>query len=93
MNIEICWQITDYSLVPRGCPCDYCAQKSAAYVSKSGSRFAVIIHNSALHRTVQNGSHQAHFRECAHCGDVVFVTAQIEGETYGALNAHCLHNR
>jgi len=92
-NIEVRWQITDYSLVPRACPCVYCKQKSAAYVSKSGSRFAVIIHNNALHRTAQNGSNQAHFHECANCGDLVFVTAEIEGDTFGALNAHCLHNK
>ena len=92
-NIEVRWQITDYSLVPRACPCIYCQQKSAAYVSKSGSRFAVVIHNDALHKTRQNGSHQARFHECANCGDVVFVTAEIEGETFGALNAGCLHNR
>lgn len=92
-NIEIRWQITDYSLVPRACSCAYCAEKSAAYVSKSGSRFTVIIHNSALHKTVQNGSNQAHFHECANCGDVVFVTAEIQGETFGALNARCLDNR
>ena len=91
-NIEVRWQITDYSLVPRACPCVYCQQKSAAYVSKSGSRFTVVIHNESLHKTTQNGSHQARFHECANCGDLVFVTAEIEGETFGALNAHCLRN-
>ena len=91
-NIEIRWQIIDFSLVPRACQCEYCRSRSAAWVSKSGSRFVASIRNGDLHRVVTHGSGNAHFHECTHCGDPVFVTAEIDGELYGVLNANCLYN-
>jgi hypothetical protein len=92
-NIEIAWQVIDHSLVPRACQCDYCLQKSAAYVCKSGTTFEVTIRSSTLHRALQHGSNSAVFHECANCGQFVFVTAEIQGELYGALNANLLNNK
>ena len=92
-NFEVIWQIVDFSLVPRACQCTYCVSKSAAYVSKSGTKFEVTIHNETLHRVVQHGSNSAFFHECAHCNELVFVTAEIEDELYGVLNAYCLQNK
>ena len=92
-NIEVKWQIVDLSLVPRACQCDYCAMKSAAYVTKAGTRFEVTIHNRVLHKMVQHGSGSAIFHECGHCGQIIFITAQIDGELYGALNANYLDNK
>ncbi len=92
-NIQITWQLVDHSLVPRACQCDYCLSKSAAYVSKSGSRFEVHINNHKLHKIIQHGSNSADFHECGNCGQVVFVTVEIDDELYGALNANLLHNK
>ena len=92
-NIEIFWQIIDYSLVPRACQCTYCRQQSAAWVSKSGSKFAATIHHTELYSTVEHGSNTALFHQCANCNQVVFVTTCIDGELYGALNANCMHNK
>ena len=92
-NIEVSWQIRDYSLVPRACQCTYCLQHAAAWVSKSGSNFAVTIHNTERYSTVEQGSHTALFHQCANCDQVVFVTTCIDGELYGALNANCMHNK
>ena len=92
-NIEVTWHIVDYSLVPRACQCNYCISKTAAYVSKSGTKFEVIIRNSNLHRTIQHGSNNAIFHECSNCGQVIFVTVEIEDELYGALNANILNNK
>ena len=91
-NIEIHWQISDLSLIPRACQCSYCAAKGAAYVSKSRSKFEATIHNDNCYGRVHHGSGSATFHECTNCDTVVFVTAEIEGELYGALNAHCLTN-
>lgn len=91
-NIEIHWQTIDYSLVPRACQCDYCRSRQAAWVSKSGSKFEIRIHREALHRAATHGSGCAAFHECCHCGEVVFVTAEIDGALYGVLNANCLQN-
>ena len=92
-NIEVRWQITDLSLVPRACQCSYCTSKETAYVSKSRSKFEAIIHDDACYGKVQHGSKNATFHECMNCDVVVFVTAVIDGEVYGALNAKCLINK
>ena len=92
-NIEIQWQTIDLSLVPRACQCSYCLAKGAAYVSKTRSSFQAIIHNERCYAKVQQGSRSAIFHECTNCDVVVFVTAQINGDVYGALNANCLLNK
>ncbi len=92
-NITFSWHNVDLSLVPRQCGCDYCAAKGAAYISKSGTRVKATIRNQALHAVKHHGSGQAAFHECSHCGDVVFATAEIDGDLYGALNAQCLDKR
>lgn len=86
-NIEIDWQLTDRSLIPRSCQCSYCVSKGAAYISKSGSKFSVKIHNKKLHNTLQHGSRYAIFHECGHCDSLVFVTAEINGDLYGVINS------
>ena len=92
-NIEITWHTVDHSLVPRACQCDYCLSKAAEYVTKSGSSFDVLIRNEKLYKKSQHGSKSAIFHECANCDQVVFVTAEIDGELYGALNANHLNNK
>ncbi|ARN72879.1 hypothetical protein [Oceanicoccus sagamiensis] len=92
-NIEIIWHTVDYCFVPRACQCTYCQARSAAYVSKPNSRFEVVIHNSSLHKVVQHGSASAGFHECTSCDQLIFVTAEIDGELYGALNANHLSSQ
>ena len=92
-NIEVVWHTVDLSVVPRACQCEYCLAKGAAYVSKSGTAVEVRVHNERLHRIITHGSRSARFHECGSCADVVFVTANIDGELYGALNAHCMKNK
>ena len=92
-NIKTTWQITEPALVPRACQCNYCASKSAAYVTQPGTSFDALIHNEKFHKEVQHGSNNAVFHECANCGQVIFVTAEIDGELYGALNANHLNNK
>ena len=92
-NIRITWHTVDHSVVPRACQCDYCLSKGVAYVSKSGTRFDVSVRSEALHKKVQHGSNSAVFHECANCCQLIFVTAEIDGELYGALNANHLNNK
>lgn len=92
-NIQVVWRTVDYSVVPRKCLCPYCKSKDAAYVSKSGSLVQVSIHNPDLHNIARHGSGTAEFHECGYCHALVLVTAAIEGDVYGALNANCLENK
>lgn len=91
-NFQITWYTRDYSLVPRACQCDYCRTRGAAWVSKSGTAVQVRVRNPRLHRVARHGSGNARFHECANCGDSVVVTARIDGDEYGVLNASCLSN-
>jgi len=61
-------------------------------VSKSGTRFEVRILKKQLYRTVKQGSQTAVFHECDYCKALVFVTVNIGGEQFGALNARYLLN-
>ncbi len=92
-NFRVVWQTVDYSVVPRRCLCPYCRARDAAYVTKSGTRVQVSIQNKDLHNIVRHGSENAGFHECGHCGDLVLVTVEIQGDVYGALNANCLRNK
>jgi hypothetical protein len=68
-------------------------KKDAAYVSRSGTRPDIRIRNERLHNTVTQVSNRALFHECGYCGELVFVTAEIDGECFGALNARCVENK
>lgn len=89
-NISLAWRTIDYSLVPRACTCDYCRARQVAWVSKSNTALNLRVGNECLHRVLEQGSGQARFNECAHCGDTVWVSATIDGEEYGAVNLRCL---
>ena len=91
-NIEVIWHTVDRSLIPRKCQCDYCSSKSVSYVSKSGTRVEIDIREEKLHHIHHQGTMSADFHECRNCGELVFVTAEIEGELYVALNACCINN-
>jgi hypothetical protein len=92
-NIEVTWHNRDYSLVPRACQCDYCRERRAAYVSKSGTRIEVRIRRPQYHREIRHGSNSAVFHECGYCNQVMLVTAEFDGVVYGALNARQLNPR
>ena len=92
-NIEIMWHVVGCSFVPRACQCEYCVERSAAYVSESSAKIEVTIGNEDLHRVVLHGSKSAMFHECTNCIQVIFVTSEIDGELYGALNANHLDDK
>jgi len=92
-NIEVMWHTVDHGLVPRACQCSYCKSKGAAYVSKSGTKVEILIKNEEQHKTTQHGSKTAVFHECKYCSEIVFVSAEIDGSLYCALNANILYNK
>ena len=92
-NITFSWRNIDLSLVPRACGCDYCREKRAAYVAKSGTAVEMRIGDRSQLLINQHGTRQARFHECANCGDLVLVVAQVDGDLYCALNVNCLEQR
>jgi hypothetical protein len=86
-NIEVFWCVGDLELVPRACQCEYFRSKSAAYVSQPNTKFEATVRNVESHKQIQHGSYSAIFHECSICEQVVFVTAEMDGHRFGALNA------
>ena len=91
-NIKIKWHSDDYQLTPRECVCNYCQSKGATYVSKSDTKFEVIIANQSLYHIHQQGTQAAQFHECKGCGNLVFVTSDINGTLFGSINSACLES-
>tara|TARA_R110002110_G_scaffold205066_1_gene416762 strand:+ start:166526 stop:166948 length:423 start_codon:yes stop_codon:yes gene_type:complete len=91
-NIQLVWQTVDYSVVPRACQCAYCRVCNANYVSKTGTGFQVTIRKASLHQIDQQGAGFAEFHSCVHCARLVFVSAEIGGDIYGAIESSCLQN-
>ncbi len=92
-NLKIKWNCIDYSMSPRACQCEYCLSHNAAYVSKPGSVFELSVKDETQHKIVTQGSNTAFFHECSYCQSVVAVTAEIDGELYGIINANILSNK
>ncbi len=91
-NFKIKWHSSDYQLIPRECVCNYCQSKEATYVSKCDTKFEVIITNQSLHHIHQQCTQTAQFHECKGCGNLVFVTSDINGALFGSINSACLED-
>lgn len=85
-NIQIDWNVKPQDFLARSCSCDYCRSKGGEYVSDSNSKFSYKINNPADHIVVQHGHKTADFHECKNCG-TAFVSCQVDGDGYGAINA------
>lgn len=92
-NIQFIWHIPECTCTPRACQCDYCYEKGAAYVTEAGSKLDVRIEDASAHAITNHGANLADFHECAICTQVIFITVQIGGELYGAINANALECR
>lgn len=91
-NITFVWHALALGS-PRACQCEYCASKSAAYLSEPDTQLVVSIQDEKYHRTVQHGEKLAVFHECSVCDEVIFVSAKIKGKLYGVINATHLKNK
>ncbi|MGB9430426.1 MAG: aldehyde-activating protein [Gammaproteobacteria bacterium] len=72
---------------PRACDCDFCRKHSAAYVSDPQGSLAIRIQDESLRGTYRQGSGQAEFLFCTHCGVLVGVLYRNDGRLYAAVNA------
>ncbi|MDE2090309.1 MAG: aldehyde-activating protein [Gammaproteobacteria bacterium] len=75
---------------PRACNCDFCRQHNAAYVSDPQGSLAIWIKDQNLSGKYSQGSGQAAFLFCKHCGVLVGVYYSHEGRVYAAVNARAV---
>jgi hypothetical protein len=74
---------------PRACDCSFCRKHGAAYVSDPAGRLSVSVHQSTL-RKYRQGSGNADFLFCSHCGVLVAVVFEHGHRVHGAVNIGCL---
>lgn len=81
------------SFNPRACDCSFCRKHGAAYISDANGRLIIDVGDpSALH-AYRQGSENAQFILCRHCGVLLAVVYEAEDTTYGAVNSGCLEER
>ncbi|MEM1113615.1 MAG: aldehyde-activating protein [Pseudomonadota bacterium] len=73
---------------PRACDCDYCEPRGAQWLSDPQGQLEVL--SAAAMREETQGSGQARFHVCPHCGDLVAVSYDTGEGLLGAVNARVL---
>jgi hypothetical protein len=75
---------------PRACDCSFCTRHAAAYISDPRGKLSITAATAGDALVYRQGSNQAAFLACRHCGVLVGVVCRDAGRTYGAINVRCL---
>jgi hypothetical protein len=78
------------SYQPRACDCDFCRKHGAAYVSDPHGSLLIQIKDPSESGTYRQGSGQAEFLVCRHCGVLVGVFLRSGQSLYAAANLQAL---
>jgi hypothetical protein len=73
---------------PRACDCDFCRLHGAAYISDAEGSLRLRITDALALIIYRQGSKQAEFLLCGHCGVVLAVVYRDAGRLYAAVNAN-----
>ena len=73
---------------PRACDCSFCRERGAAWLSDPNGVLRLVQRNDADALHCRQGSGQADFIACAHCGTLMIAACEIDGHLYAAVNAH-----
>ena len=73
---------------PRACDCSFCRERGAAWLSDSNGKLRLVQRDDADAVHSRQGSGQADFIACAHCGTLMMVACEMDGRLYAAVNAH-----
>jgi hypothetical protein len=75
---------------PRACDCSFCRERDAAWLSDPDGVLRLVQRDGSDALHCRQGSGQADFIACAHCGTLVMVACEIDGNLYAAINAQVL---
>lgn len=78
------------SIVPRACDCSFCTRHAAAYVSDPRGKLSITAATAGDALVYRQGSNNAAFLVCGHCGVLVAVVSGSDAGTFGAVNVRCL---
>ena len=73
---------------PRACDCNFCRERGAAWLSDPNGVLRLVQRDVAGALHSRQGSGQADFIACAHCGTLMMVACEMDGHLYAAVNAH-----
>ncbi|MBF6023336.1 aldehyde-activating protein [Lysobacter niastensis] len=90
IEVTLTREPADY--VPRACDCSFCQERDAAWLSDPQGVLRLQQRRESASLHLRQGSNQADFVACAHCGTLVMVACEIEGRLYAAVNAHALRD-
>lgn len=76
---------------PRACDCNFCSERGAAWLSDPNGVLRLVQRDDAAALHCRQGSGQADFIACAHCGTLMLVACEMDGRLYAAVNAHVLN--
>tara|TARA_R110002072_G_scaffold274086_1_gene434907 strand:- start:98 stop:550 length:453 start_codon:yes stop_codon:yes gene_type:complete len=83
---------TEASATPvRSCGCEYCTPQEHAFVSTPEAMISVQVKHPSIIYSHRFGTYSAGFCHCAVCNELVFVSTEIDGETYAAVSLQALH--
>ena len=77
-------------LSPRACDCSFCTRHAAAYVSDPCGKLSITAMAAGDALVYRQGSNNAAFLVCGHCGILVAVVSRNDAGTFGAVNVRCL---
>jgi len=89
MTVELYTRTAPSALHPRVCDCAFCRKHGASWLSDPEGYLRLLARGDLL-RAYQQGSVQARFLLCGHCGVLMAVTVERGGHVFGAVNAGCL---
>ena len=75
---------------PRECDCQFCLKHGVQYFSDNNGSLVFSIGDEVQMSRYQTGDCLAEFLVCSHCGVMVGLTLNWDGNTYGAVNCRVM---
>ncbi len=88
MQATLTRDVQDYA--PRACDCDFCRKHGAAWLTDPAGSLRLHQRGSDAAVHYRQGSDQAEFLLCAHCGVLVMATYRSDGRLFAALNVRAI---
>lgn len=90
LKVEVTLTKPAPSYAPRACDCSFCRERGTAWLSDPQGALCLMQRDEADALHCRQGSGQADFIACAHCGSLMMVACEIDGQLHAAVNANVL---
>ena len=90
LRVEVTLTQPATAYAPRACDCSFCRERDTAWLSDPQGALCLMQRDESDALHCRQGSGQADFIACAHCGSLVMVACEIAGRLHAAVNANVL---